>query len=183
MAESCLVSDRDGIKAFLAENGFPGEPETWSEEQAQAFLDFQEEWFSPAWDEYVDAIPPADREKARQAFDMVVEVFDELFRRWTAVQPVSVRVEIAGFRDEKVDDIAKEFSFWDGHGRGEWSDDLLVFYTEFPAAELENAERFAQMIADDIFRANGAQCSVTLAVFQGIILDDPTTYDFGRQRA
>ena len=54
LAESCLASDRSGIEAFLAENGFPGEPETWSEEQAQALLDFQEQWFSPAWDEYVE---------------------------------------------------------------------------------------------------------------------------------
>ena len=111
---------------------------------------------------------------------MVVGVFEELLRRWTAVQPVSVRVEIESFRKEKADDIAEAFSFWDGHNRGEWSDDLLVFDTEFPSAELENGERFARMIADDIFRANGDQCSVTLFVYQGLVLD-PVSYDFGPQ--
>jgi len=174
------VSDRDGIKAFLAGNRFPGEPETWSEEQAQALLDFQEQWFSPAWDEYVDANPHADQEKAKQGFDMVLGVFEELLRRWSAVQPIYVRVLIEGFREEKVDDIAEAFSFWDEHGRGDWLDDLLVFGTEFRSAERENGEVIARTIADDIFRANGAQCSVTVDVHQGFVLD-PATYDFGPQ--
>jgi hypothetical protein len=38
--------------------------------------------------------------------------------------------------------------------------------------------QLAQMIADDIFQANGGKCSVTIAFFQGLFLD-PATYEFG----
>jgi hypothetical protein len=88
--------DREGLEAFLKEHGFPGEPETWTEEQADAFRQFTLHWCLLVWTEG----PAPDRKREERGYCVILRVLDEFSDRWNSMQPIRAEVLVSGFREE-----------------------------------------------------------------------------------
>ena len=180
LATTCETADKEAVKAFLGEHGFPEEPETWTRERAYALLRISDEWFPSAWDDHLGRNPPADREKAEQGGKIIVETIEGLLARWEAVQPICVRVSMIGFREEKMDDILEAWSFWEEDDGDDGDGYMIVLQTVLVSTERQNEEVLARAIASDIFQANGTGCEVTVEFFQGLRWDDSRAYVFRR---
>ncbi len=170
--------DRQGIESFLCEQGLSGEPETWTWEQADAFHQFGKHWCLLVWTEN----PPPDLAKEDKGYRAVLRVLDEFNERWDSAQPIHIEVSVLGFREERNGDI---ITAWDSsqvlHKEHQASEDMLVLDAELPNSERGNEEGVARRIAQDIFHANGDECTVSVSYYQGLgdEYTDYRTHEFG----
>jgi len=170
--------ERKGIESFLREHGLSGEPETWTWEQADAFHQFGKHWCLLVWTEN----PPPDLAKEDKGYRAVLRVLDKFNDRWDSAQPIHVEVSVWGFREERKGDIIKAWDSWQVlHKEHQASEDMLILDGELPNSERGNEKGIAQRIAEDIYRANGDECTVSVSYYQGLgdEYTDYRTHEFG----
>jgi hypothetical protein len=124
---------------------------------------------------------PAVRNRGKRGYFVVLEVLEGFLDRWNVTQPMRVEVEVTDFYEERTGEIFRELDSWKKYDNGHRTmDDTLVLYAELPNTERSNEEGIARRIAQDIFRANGATCTVSVKFLQGLD-EEARTYDFGSE--
>ena len=170
--------DWAGLVAFLGEYGFHGEPETWTWEETDELDYLGHDWCLRVWTRNV----PPDMTKDDQGYPVVSRVLEEFRVRWESAQPIRVKVSVQDFHEDRKDDIFKAWDLWDAHDKGhEENEDELSLVAELPKTERDNEGGIARGIADDLFRANAAPCTVSVSFGQGLG-DESTeyrTFEFG----
>jgi hypothetical protein len=104
----------------------------------------------------------AIRAQGRQDMSEVpMNVLQELCHRWTNVRPVFFHATVTDHREEKVDDIVDAWLCWGN----DWEldeDSVYLGGALFAFEEWANREKIAEMIAEDVFSANGTGCHISV---------------------